>query len=140
MAKSNQTDRKLALRRVLVVEDDAILALNLEEELREAGVSEVLTCASIAEAMEEIERASTDALVLDVHLADRDDGWKLAELVTVLGPRPPKIVFATGSPESIPADIAAMGAVLEKPYSGDDLIAALGQSGRTSLFTRLRRG
>ena len=35
--------------------------------------------------MAELEQARPDALILDVHLADRDDGWALAEVVAMLG-------------------------------------------------------
>lgn len=130
---------KLTLRRVLVVEDDPILGLATEETLQDAGVAEVETCATTDEALEALKRDPPDAVILDVHLADRDDGWAIAELIETLGTHRPIIVFSTGSPEAIPADIAELGSVLEKPYTPDALINALSEPGAKGLFYRLRK-
>ena len=87
------------LRRVILVEDDGILALALEQALLQGGAGEVVICATMQQVMHELDKGPRpDALILDVHLADRDDGWALAELVTILGPKPPKIAFSTGAP------------------------------------------
>lgn len=125
------------LGRVLVVEDDAILALALETALLDGGARAVIICASTAAAMSELEKGRPDAIILDVHLTDRDDGWALAELVELLGPKRPHIVFSTGSPQDIPAKIAAMGMVFEKPYDPARLVTALQGKRRPGLFARL---
>ena len=127
-----------ALRRVLVVEDDPVLALALEDALLAGGASEVTICPSMEMTMAELEKAPADAIVIDVHLADRNDGWALAELVEMLGTRPPRIVFSTGSPEDIPPEIAEMGSVFEKPYDPRQLAAALASGAKPGLFARLR--
>jgi CheY-like chemotaxis protein len=88
--------------------------------------------------MAALEEGPADAIVLDVHLTDRDDGWALAELVDMLGPKRPRIVFSTGSPEAIPPDIAGMGPVFEKPYDPVELAGALASGTKQGLFTRLR--
>jgi CheY-like chemotaxis protein len=115
----------VGIGRVLLVEDEPLVALELEEALREGGASEVLRCASIAETMKELDGNPPDVVILDVHLADRDDGWALAELVGQLGTRRPQIVFSTGAPQDIPPEIAEMGLVFAKPYNPEDLVAAL---------------
>ena len=125
------------LGRILVVEDDPVLAMAIEDVLRSNGASHVTVCSAIKRAMEHLESTGCDVLVLDVHLADRNDGWALAELVMMLGPKPPKIIFSTGSPADIPADIAELGCVLEKPYDPMDLITAITDDGKTGLFARL---
>lgn len=124
------------LGRVLVVEDDAVLALAIEAALRDAGVAEVVICPSLARTMEALEQGPADAIVLDVHLADRDDGWALAELASLLGPKPPRIVFSTGAPEDIPPEIAEMGPVFEKPYDPAQLAEVLVGDTRRGLFAR----
>jgi CheY-like chemotaxis protein len=126
------------LGRVLVVEDDSIQAMAIEAALLDAGAAEVVLCPSIACTMEALERGPADAIVLDVHLADRDDGWALAELVDMLGPKRPRIVFSTGSPEDIPPEVAEMGPVFEKPYDPAQLVEALVAGARPGLFARLR--
>ncbi len=116
-----------------------MLALALEQALLDGGAERVAVCASVSEAMAELEALPPDILILDVNLADRDDGWTLAELVTSLSPRPPAIVFSTGSPERIPEKIAALGAVMSKPYDPAALVAVLRtQTRKPGLLQRLR--
>lgn len=131
---------RTSLGRVLVVEDDPVLALAIEDALINLGnAREVVICPSTASTMAELDRQRPDAIVLDVHLSDRDDGWALAELVDLLGPRRPRIVFSTGSPEDIPPGIAEMGPVFEKPYDPEKLVEALADDRKFALFARLRR-
>jgi len=124
---------------VLLVEDDALIALAIEQSLLESGATAVTVCSTTAEALAALRETRPDGLVLDVHLADRDDGWALAELVNSVGPNPPRIVFSTGAPQDIPAEIAELGPVLEKPYDPAELIAALSQPLRPGLIGRLKR-
>ncbi|WP_229658534.1 response regulator [Tsuneonella deserti] len=124
---------------VLLVEDDALIAMSIEQALLDGGASAVMICSSTADAMTALRDSQPDGLVLDVHLSDRDDGWALAELVNSVGPNPPRIVFSTGAPQDIPAEIAELGPVLEKPYDPADLIAALRQPPRPGLLARLRK-
>ena len=126
------------LGHVMVVEDDALIAVALEGALLEAGAKSVRICSTTDEALAALRDHKPDSLVLDVHLADRADGWAIAELVNSVGPKPPRIVFATGSPQDIPADIAELGPVLEKPYAHAELIEALRSPPRAGLFKRIR--
>ena len=125
-------------RHVLVVEDDAIIGMTLEQALLDAGVGDVEICPTTDEALAALRRKQPDAIVLDVHLADRDDGWAIAELVRTLGPDSPRIIFSTGMPRDIPADIAEMGCVLEKPYEPDVLVEVLRETKRKGIISRLR--
>ena len=140
MAKATSSRKKEpSLGRALIVEDDALLAMNLEDALMKGGAEAVVVCDTVAAAMEELVRLKPDILILDVQLADRDDGWAMAELVTTLSPRPPAIIFSTGAPERIPEHVAQLGAVLAKPYDPAALIAVLGDLRRKpGLLTRLR--
>jgi len=127
-----------AVGRVLVVEDDPVLALALEDALLAGGAGEVAICPSMESTMAELEKGPADAIVIDVHLADRDDGWAVAELVDMLGTRRPRIVFSTGAPQDIPEAIADMGAIFEKPYDPAELVAALLGEEKRGLFAKLR--
>jgi CheY-like chemotaxis protein len=136
--KNSRRPRKRGrLGRILVVEDDPIVAMALEAALRDVGAGEVTICPSIACTMEALEQGPPAAIVLDVHLADRSDGWALAELVELLGPKPPYIVFATGAPEDSPPEVAEMGPVFEKPYDPAQLAEALVSGAKRGLFARL---
>ena len=124
---------------VLVVEDDALLALATETSLLDAGVAEVETCATSEQALAALRAKTPGAVVLDVHLADRDDGWAVAELLETMGPKGPRIIFATGTPEDIPARIAELGCILEKPYDPELLIDALRSTRRRGLISRIKK-
>ncbi len=125
-------------RRVLIVEDDAILAVTIEMTLRDAGIEAIEMCSTTEMALVALRANQPDAIVLDVHLADRDDGWTIAELVRSLGPNSPRIVFSTGAPRDIPQDIAVMGCVLEKPYDPQTLVDVLREPKRRGIISRLR--
>lgn len=138
MSRQKQAVTATRMQRVLLVEDDPVLALLLAEALTDHGVKEVVTCRSTQEALEALRKRRPDVIVLDIHLADSDDGWAIAELVDSVGPRPPRIVFSTGAPADIPAEIAELGQVLAKPYDPRDLIALLETPRKRGLFARLR--
>ena len=122
----------------MLVEDDALIAVALEGSLLDAGAKSVTICSTSAEALAALRDHKPDALVLDVHLADRDDGWAIAELVNSVGPKHPRIVFSTGAPQDIPAEIADLGPVLAKPYDHGELVAALRRPPRAGLIARLK--
>lgn len=134
-----QGKARRALGDVLLVEDDPLIALALEGSLLDAGAKSVTICTTTAEALAALRDHKPDAMVLDVHLADRDDGWAIAELVNSVGPNPPRIVFSTGAPQDIPAEIAELGPVLEKPYDHGELVSALRRPPRAGLLSRIRQ-
>ncbi|WP_336987267.1 response regulator [Altererythrobacter aquiaggeris] len=137
-ARSARKKAKPSLGRILVLEDDAILAMALEDALLEGGAREVVIFSRADQALADLKETRPDVLILDVHIADSDDGWAMAELATMLGPKPPRIVFSTGAPEAIPAAIASLGLVFEKPYDTTRLIDALQNNTRKGIFSRLR--
>ena len=136
--KGSRSDRDTTLARALVVEDDGLIAMTIEQALLDAGCEEVRLSASTADAMDTLREWHPDVVVLDVHLSDRDDGWAIAELLRELGPKRPRIIFSTGAPDAIPAHVAELGHVLEKPYQPEALTALLRQPARTGLFSRLK--
>lgn len=125
-------------RYVLVVEDEAILGLQLEDALLDAGVEKVEICSTTEAALASLKRSQPEVIVLDVHLADRDDGWAIAELVRELGPDSPQIVFSTGQPEDIPQDIAELGYVLQKPYDPEVLVDLLSKPKKRGVISRIK--
>lgn len=124
---------------ILLVEDDAILAMDITETLKEAGVGEVRHCSSTEEALVALRQSTPDVVILDVHLTDRDDGWAIAELLGELAPNPPRIIFSTGAPEDIPERIAEMGPILEKPYQPSDLLALIREPKKRGVIWRFRQ-
>jgi CheY-like chemotaxis protein len=120
-------------KRILVVEDEAIIAMMVEEMLIDLGASVVGPAPSIPVARNLIETAPIDAAVLDVNIrSDRID--PIAELLRA---RHIPFVFATGYGSGV-SSAHQSEFVLEKPYTSDRLLSALtlalsgGPSGSTS--------
>jgi len=111
-----------ALGAVLIVEDDVFQSDLLSSTLLDGGASEVRCCTTARHALTELTAYSPGVIILDVHLADGEDGWQMAELAQQIFTRMPLVVFATGSPERIPAKIAEMGILAVKPYDAAELV------------------
>lgn len=125
---------------ILLVEDDAVLAMLTQEQLLDAGAKDVSICSAAADALKALAEQRFDAVIIDVHLADSDEGWEIAELLDVIGPRPPRIIFATGTPQDIPERYSQLGTVLEKPYDHDHLIGLLRKPRKHRILKALRLG
>lgn len=99
-------ERRLAGKRILVVEDEFYIAMDLERELAEAGATVVGPVASVAEALDLITREPRlDAAALDVNLR----GEMVYPVADQLTARMVPYVFATGyNEEDIPEGYSAV--------------------------------
>ena len=118
----HSTEPGTGLGNVLVLEDDVFQSELLSSSLLDGGASEVRCCATASHALAELSAFSPGVIILDVRLADGDDGWQMAELAQQIFTRMPLVVFATGSPERIPAKIAGLGILAVKPYDAVELV------------------
>lgn len=106
----------LAGLRVLVVEDEAILALALQDMLEALGCWVVGVAARVEAALELAQRSDFDLALLDVNLA----GERVDPVARAVAARGLPLVFATGH-EPGPALRALSGLVLDKPYDQEAL-------------------
>lgn len=70
--------RQLTELRVLIVEDEVLIAFELEEMFRRLGVEVVGTARSCSEALHMVQRTSPDFLTMDVNLMGERDGVSAA--------------------------------------------------------------
>jgi DNA-binding NtrC family response regulator len=107
---------------VLIVEDDPIIALDVEDTILGFGVKTVRTAANVAKALELIDLRAPEFVLLDVSLI-REKSFAVAERLETL-----KIPFAFvtgyGAAARLPVAFAAKPK-LPKPYSTDALQALL---------------
>ena len=108
---------------VLIVEDEALVALMMEEILTEAGFT-VCGLADTPEKALALARALAPSLaVIDVRLAGGEDGIALA--ATLAAERPIGILFATGNPGEVRVRARVGQGCLAKPFEAGWLLAAL---------------
>jgi CheY-like chemotaxis protein len=110
-----------ARRRILVVEDEALVALQLEDMLAELGHDVAASCARLEEAVAMARTVACDAAVLDINLSG-ENSFPVAE---ALKDRGVPFLFATGYGASVLPPALAGARVLHKPYTLDDLKSAL---------------
>src|SRR5665213_3014112 len=99
-------------KRVLLVEDEILIAMMAEQMLTDMGASIVGPSQTVAEAMELAKRADIDLALLDVNL----NGERIDPVLVLLRERGIPVVLATGygaMAQGVPADIP----LIEKPYS-----------------------
>ncbi|WP_375461780.1 response regulator [uncultured Enterovirga sp.] len=108
--------------RILIVEDERLIAMQLEDDITDAG-HEVVGCAmSSSEAILLAERTRPDLALVDIHLADGPTG---VDVVRQLVRLDNVVVFMTSNVKRIPADFAGAAGVLNKPVSSHGLHQAL---------------
>jgi two-component SAPR family response regulator len=106
----------------MIVEDEALLALELELEVESAGHVVIGTAASRKAAFDIIDETGPDFAFVDVHLSDGPSGIDIGRR---LAERSIPFVFVTGNVKRIPEDfVGAIGAI-EKPYTMNGLQNAL---------------
>jgi CheY-like chemotaxis protein len=107
--------------RVLLVEDEAMIAMLMEDMLGELGCDVVATVGQVEQAMAAAETAAIDLAFLDVNLR----GVPVYPVAGVLRARGIPFAFVTGY-GSAGVDPAYAGApILQKPFQSRDLAAVL---------------
>jgi PAS domain S-box-containing protein len=105
------SSKKLPGERILIVEDEALVAMILEDQLADLGISVAATCSSVPDAMQAIEKNAPQAAILDVNLR----GQLVYPVADRLMDRGIPFVFVTGyGRESIDRRYSFVK-VLEKP-------------------------
>ena len=107
---------------VLVVDDERSLRLLCRVNLELDG-HHVREAATVAEARREIERATPDVILLDVHVG-ADDGLELLDEIAALELRT-RVVLISGTSEVGPDLRARVDSVLGKPFELARLTAAV---------------
>lgn len=107
-------------RQVLLVEDNVLIAMDVESMLEELGAVTILTASTIGEAQEFAEQP-IDFAILDLHLGSETS----LPIAKALGERGISFVFASGDGDQAGlTDGLAAVPVIMKPYRRDDILAA----------------
>jgi CheY-like chemotaxis protein len=102
----------LAGRRILVVEDEMLVLMNIELALSDLGCSTIIVAATVSQALALLSQQSFDVALLDVNLA----GEKSYPVADALSERGIPFAFSTGcSDHGLRADFDSRP-ILRKPY------------------------
>lgn len=110
--------------RVLVVEDEALVAMLIEDMLGDFGCQVLGPAGSIRQALDAIERDPPDAAILDVNLGG-EPVYPVADALRRCGA---PFVLATGYGEMGVAEGYRDAPVLQKPFQESELRVRLGMA------------
>ena len=126
-AGDSVSDRRARLKdeRILVVEDEILVSMLVEDELRDAGATVLGPAPTRGNAPRLVEAAAADggtsAAVLDINL----DGQHVAPVADRLAALGVPFLFATGYGESCDTGGHGAAPLLSKPFAPQRLVAAV---------------
>lgn len=107
-------------KRILVVEDEGLIAMMVEDMLADLGAVVVGPAATIEEGLALAKSEALDAALLDVNVREQ----RIDPVAEALRARSVPLVFATGYSHA--GAVTSLGApVINKPYTQEKLSAAL---------------
>lgn len=110
-----------ARQKVLVVEDESLVAMLIEDMLLDLGYEVVAVAARLEQAMESARTVAADLAILDLNL----DGKRTDGVAEILRARGIPFMFATGYGAAGVSGEWANVPVVQKPFQESDLSAAL---------------
>jgi len=102
---------------VLVVEDEMIIAMLMEDLMRELGVTNVQICPDVDSALEAVATKSFDCAILDLRIR----GGASTPVADALAERAIPFVFSSGSDAGALEERHADRPLISKPFLDDDL-------------------
>jgi len=108
--------------KVMIVEDEMLLAMELESEVEMAGHEVIGTAMSREQASRLVKASSPDFAFVDIHLQDGPTGIDVGR---DLASKDIPYVFVSGNIKKIPPDFAGALGAIEKPYTTNGMKNAL---------------
>jgi len=112
--------------RILIAEDEAIIAFSLRMEVEFSGHKILAICSNANEVIDKAKSEEVDVILMDINLNGDKDGIQAAH--EILAVKDVKIIFMTGFGEKIIRDRAmelSPTAFMNKPIDMDYLITIL---------------
>ena len=116
-----QQDRKTG-KTLMIVEDEALVAMTLRDELEDSGYRVLDLTDRQAEALEVARSEKPDLALVNIRLAGRDDGIELAEHLKTLDI--PVLLISGQVSRASSAKTVAIGS-MPKPYGAADMVLAV---------------
>ena len=109
---------------VLIVEDEALLAMDIEAMVEDCGHTVVADAMSLGDVQALGGMAAPDIAFVDIHLADGSNGLDVCAWIRSHWAET-AIVFVTANPDMIPDDFGGAHGVIPKPFSRHGLASAM---------------
>ncbi len=112
--------------RLLIVEESAVVQMDLADVLRGAGF-DLLATRNGAEALAELEADATRfrALVTSVGLRHEPDGWEIARRARELSPSMPVVYISGTNPDEWSSHGVPDSILVEKPFAPVQIVTAV---------------
>jgi DNA-binding NtrC family response regulator len=129
----------MAIEKIIVLEDDAIVRRNLEQQLRNRRY-DVAAVETVAEAQEYLNRDNFDLIFLDVRLPD-GDGTELLKTLQLRPQKPLAVVMSGFGTVESAVDCMKNGAFdyMIKPFSAEQLGVTLKKAEEFTQLVRVNR-
>jgi CheY-like chemotaxis protein len=101
----------------LIIEDESLIAMVIEDALRDCGFTSFEIAVSDEEAVAAAERRCPDLITADVKLRP---GCGITAVQSICSERPIPVLFVTGSPGEVRVRMPGQ-AVVEKPFTADHI-------------------
>lgn len=112
--------------RILIIEDEPIIAMDIEMIVRELGHDVVAVATTHAEAVAEAKKHNPSLILADIQLADNSSGIEAVQ--EILGESQLPVIFITAFPERLlTGDRPEPAFLLTKPYQPATLRATIAQ-------------
>ena len=109
-------------QRVLIVEDEPLIAMMLEDFLDALDKQVAGTVDTVAAALERVEAGGIDAVILDVNLRGGETSWPVADALQIAGV---PFLLSTGGGDDMIEERHRDRPVLAKPFTMDGVEQAL---------------
>jgi DNA-binding response OmpR family regulator len=111
------------MARIVICEDDGLLAADLAQTVTDAGHEVTAVYGSAQAALADPAALSADVAIIDLNLADGDSGARVAQALQEAGVR---VVILSGNSNATPDLGAIPHTYASKPFSPDLVRALLG--------------
>lgn len=116
------------MKKILLAEDEALIAMSMQLQLEEAGYNVYETVATGEEAVSCVKKNPPDIVLMDIHLSGQVDGIEAARQISDAFDIP--IIFITGYPDNETKQEASQvnpGGYLTKPVGIEAITSTIAQ-------------
>ncbi|MCK6649701.1 MAG: response regulator [Bacteroidia bacterium] len=112
--------------RVLIVEDEMLIAEDIATDLIQYGFEVVGTHISGEECLKKFEQLNPDVVIMDIHIKGKYDGIETAKLINDIKKTPIVYLTANSDQQTVKRVLDIFPATfISKPYNKNDLIIAI---------------